>query len=108
MSQFQLIITTCEDHNEAEALANLLLERKLAACVQLEKIESLYHWQGNLQRAGEVRLMIKSRTELYPELAQTILDNHSYEVPEIVAVPIEQGHTEYLAWVERNTRPVNG
>jgi periplasmic divalent cation tolerance protein len=98
---YRLVITTCPTMNEAEALAEKLLAARLAGCVNIVPgILSLYEWQGALQREQEFLLLIKSRADCFAELEQLVQGNHSYELPELIAVPIEQGLAPYLNWLD--------
>ncbi len=101
---YSIVITTCPNRYEASSLAKKLVEAKLAACVQLSQIESVYVWKGNACEDEEIKLLIKTRRELYPELEAFIKANHSYQVPEIIMVAIEDGLGAYLDWVDDNTR----
>jgi periplasmic divalent cation tolerance protein len=99
-----LILSTAPDIETAESLAKGLIEQRLAACVNLlPQAISLYEWEGKLERAGEVLMLIKSTKENYPALESTLRAEHPYELPEILAVPVEQGLQGYLDWVERCT-----
>lgn len=99
-----IVITTCSNQKEAEELASKLVETKLAACVQLSQIQSFYVWEGKACNKPEIKLLIKTRKSLYPEVETFIKANHSYEVPEIISVPIENGLSAYFDWVEVNTK----
>src|SRR5215468_9205709 len=95
-----LVLTTLEKQEDGERLARLLVERELAACVQtLPPMVSIYRWKGNVEQAEEVLLLIKTPREVYPRLEAAIKENHSYQTPEIIALPIEAGSTEYLSWL---------
>ena len=83
----------------------MLVSRKLAACVQVTSIDSTYRWQGKIRHEPEYLLLIKTASRLYPEVEAAILENHSYELPEILRIPIEGGLERYLAWIEENTNP---
>lgn len=85
---------------EAIAIADALVERRLAACVQLMPIESTYRWDGAVQHDAEVLLVAKTMLDRFDAVAACIRALHSYDVPEIVAVPIVAADTTYLAWVE--------
>lgn len=99
-----LVITNLPDAESAHSLATLLVEQELAACVNiLAPCRSVYRWQGKLEDTPEVPLLIKTRGERYAELEAAILAHHPYELPEIVAVPIERGLPGYLAWVVAQT-----
>ena len=97
---YQLLISTCPDMGSAEALAEMLLRERLAACVNiLPGARSLYIWQGELQRDEEHVLLIKTREECLAALQQALLAQHPYELPELIAVPIEHGSEAYLNWI---------
>ena len=99
-----IVITNAPDRDVALKIARALIERKLAACVNiLAECTSVYRWQGKLETATEVPLLIKTRAAIYPELEAAIKSLHPYELPEIVAVPIERGSPEYLEWVNAET-----
>jgi periplasmic divalent cation tolerance protein len=100
MTDYIQVMTTVEDRNDAEKIAKYLVEKRLAACVQvLGPLSSYFHWQGKLDMANEYLCLIKSRNDLFHELETVIKDMHPYEVPEILAVPIEKGSIEYLEWM---------
>ncbi len=99
-----IAITNLPDRDSAAALAAHLVERRLAACVNiLAPCESVYRWQGRVERAAEVPLLAKTTTEAYPALQAAIRERHPYELPEILAVPVAGGLPEYLAWVAAET-----
>lgn len=96
-----VVITTAETLDDGERLARLLVEAELAACVQvLPQITSVYRWQGKVEQTGETLLLIKTTRAAYAELEAAIKQNHSYQTPEIVALPIEVGSAEYLNWLK--------
>jgi len=95
-----LILTTCPTPQEAQSLARGLVEQKLAPCVQLKPVSSIYHWQGEIQQDEEVQLMIKTTQERYWAVEQYIKQHHSYELPEIIALPIQTGSAEYMEWLQ--------
>ena len=86
LQTMRLVLTTCADHTCAEQLARQLLEQRLAACVSLLPVTSLYHWQGELQQEQEVQLVIKTSAEQLPGLLEALTRHHSYEVPELVVL----------------------
>lgn len=97
-----LVYCTCPDRLVAGELATALVERGLAACVNiLPGVESVYRWQGKIERDGEILLLIKSDTAHFSALEDTISNLHPYEVPEILAVPVEAGHQPYLEWIDQ-------
>jgi len=99
------IVSAVPNIKEARRLAGLLLAQKIAACIQLVPgMESHYCWKGKQERSKEVLLLIKTRTSLYVEVEKTILKHHSYEVPEIICLPIQKGSPSFLKWVAANVR----
>jgi len=101
-----LVITTLPDAASAHALAQALVEQRLAACVNvLAPCRSVYRWQGKVEDAEEVPLLIKTAAERYAALEAAIRAAHPYELPEIVAVPLAGGLPGYLAWVAAETTP---
>ena len=101
---FLLVLTTCEDPESARRLATKAIEAGLVACVnQLPGVNSFYLWEGQLQQTNEIMLLMKTRACVYERLEKLIKEAHPYELPEIIAVPIQHGSTEYLQWIEQNT-----
>ena len=101
-----LVITTLPDAASAHALAQALVEQRLAACVNvLAPCRSVYRWQGKVEDAEEVPLLIKTAAARYAALEAAIRAAHPYELPEIVAVPLAGGLPGYLAWVAAETTP---
>ena len=98
-----LVLTTAGTRHEAEAIAEVLLERRLAACVQLVTIDSAYRWEGEVVRDAEVLLLIKTRADRYDEIESTIVEVHSYDTPEVVLLPVSAGLPAYLAWIDEST-----
>jgi periplasmic divalent cation tolerance protein len=99
-TDYQIVFCTCPDKDTAEKIASLLVEHALAACVNiLPNITSIYHWQGQIERAEECLLLIKTRQAVYPLLESFIKQHHPYQVPEIIAVSIECGLPDYLNWI---------
>ena len=99
-----LVVTSLPDRESAEKLAVLLIERRLAACVNiLAPCASIYRWQGEIQHDEEHPLLIKTVQDRYAELEASIRANHPYELPEIIAVRIADGLPAYLQWVESET-----
>ena len=95
-----LVFSTAGSDSEADRIAHALLERRQAACVNiLPKIASIYRWQGKVERSEEWLLLIKTTRNAFEQVRQTIQELHSYEVPECISVPIENGSTSYLEWL---------
>jgi periplasmic divalent cation tolerance protein len=96
---------TCPDAAVADRIARTLVEERLAACVnRLPGVESTYRWNGEVSVDEEVLLVIKTSRSRYASLEARIVALHPYEVPEVVAIPIGEGHAAYLAWIARETR----
>ncbi|HEX8180647.1 MAG TPA: divalent-cation tolerance protein CutA [Pyrinomonadaceae bacterium] len=94
------VLITAGSREEAVRLAEMLIAARLAACVQvLPEIESIYHWQGQVQRAPEVLLMVKTTVARFAEVEREVRALHSYETPEIVALPITSASAPYLEWL---------
>lgn len=95
-----LVITNVPNQTSAEALAEHLISARLAACVNIgSPVNSLYHWEGKLERTGETPVLIKTTAERYPALEAAIKAHHPYELPEIIAVPVVMGLEAYLDWI---------
>lgn len=100
-----LVSITTNTLEEAEKIAQALVEERLAACVNIAPaIISIYRWQGEIHIDSEVLLIAKSRSELFDSLAARVKDLHSYEVPEIIALPIVAGSKSYLKWIEESVQ----
>ena len=98
---YRLLMTTCPSLSEAEILAEKLLKARLAACINIVPgVTSMYEWKGKLEREQEFLLLIKSRANCYAELEKLIHTHHSYELPELIAVPIDYGLPSYLNWID--------
>ena len=102
LSDYQLLLTTCPDLNVANELATMLVENHLAACVNiLPNIQSIYEWEHKIVNDAEVLLFIKTRREHYATIEETLLEKHPYDIPELIALPIETGLPSYLAWLDK-------
>jgi periplasmic divalent cation tolerance protein len=100
-----LVLTSLPDRAAAERLAGALIEQRVAACVNiLSPCQSVFRWKSAVQREEEHPVLIKTTAERYDALEAAILAGHPYELPEIIAVPIERGLPAYLAWVDAETR----
>jgi len=99
-----LVLTNVPDRAAAERLADLLVERRLAACVNiLAPCRSVYRWKDAVQHDEEHPMLMKTTAERYPALEQALREAHPYELPEIIAFPVERGLPAYLAWVAAET-----
>ncbi len=96
-----MVITTLPNHKEAKDLATLLLKSKLAACVQISGVESYFEWDGEVRCESEKMMFIKTNIKHYKELESTIIEKHSYDVPEIIKIDIKDGLDSYLDWIDK-------
>jgi periplasmic divalent cation tolerance protein len=96
-----VVLVTCGSSAEARKIARALVEGRLAACVNILRVpvESVYRWEGKVESSKEVLLMIKTSRHRFPALERTIKRLHSYDTPEIIALPIAAGSSDYLAWI---------
>lgn len=101
--KYCMIIVTFADEAEAEKIVSELLSEKLIACAQLQDIKSRYIWKGELVKDKEVLAFLKTRRERYDEVEARVKELHSYEVPEIICLPIEKGLRKYLEWIDEST-----
>ena len=103
MLYYSIYITT-KDEDEAEKIGKALVEEKLAACVNIHPIKSIYRWEGNIQEEAEIAMLVKTKAGLADKVIERVKELHSYEVPYIVSLPIEKGYPDYLKWIEESTR----
>jgi periplasmic divalent cation tolerance protein len=105
MSDAIVVLITAANGEEAARLADMLVGSRLAACVQiLPPMESVYRWQGNVERQSEVLLIAKTTRERFDELEREVRALHSHDTPEIIAVPVLAGSADYLKWLDENTK----
>ena len=103
MSDKKIVLTTTGSREEAGKIAHALVERRLAACVNIVgPIHSVYRWQGKVESAPEHLLLIKTTAARFDAVAKAIRELHSYELPECIALPIERGSAEYLEWIDQS------
>jgi periplasmic divalent cation tolerance protein len=96
----QLILNTCPDQQTANSIATALVEQGLAACVNIVPgIQSVYRWQGKIERQGEYLLLIKASSDAFSSISARIVELHPYELPEVIAVTIGNGLQPYLDWI---------
>ncbi len=105
MNDFLTVLCTLPEANLAQKMAEVLVGEQLAACCNIvPNLESIYSWQGKVQHDSEVLLIIKTKRSIYESLEVRILELHPYEVPEIIALPIEKGSAAYLNWINQVTK----
>jgi len=103
MSDARVVLTTAGNREEAEKIANALVESEAAACVNIVgPITSIYRWQGKVENAAEFLLVVKTWGSAYERVEEMIRELHSYEVPECIALRVEKGSEQYLDWMEES------
>ena len=104
LDEYQLVLCTCPDRESAQLIAEQLVDQNLAACVNiLPGVISVYRWLGNIEESNEHLLIIKTVSDVFESLVNTINDLHPYELPEVIGVPIDSGSADYLNWISENT-----
>ncbi len=103
-NKFVIIETTLPNSATAKKLAKILLQENLATCIQLTPTSSSYIWQKKIKNSSEILLSIKSKKSLYKQIEKAILKQHPYELPQILAIEINQGFKPYLEWIESNLK----
>ena len=104
-SEYCVVFVTAESENEARTVAAAVLEERLAACVNIvPAVRSLYWWDGKIQDDAEVLCIMKTTMNRFDELVRTVRRAHSYDVPEVVALPVQDGSEPYLKWIDENVK----
>jgi len=104
MSEFIVVFITTPTPIEGEKIASILVEERLASCVNIvNTISSVYRWEGKIEKTNEALLIIKTKAENFTQLMTKVKEVHSYKVPEIIALPIISGNEDYLKWVREET-----
>lgn len=105
MTDKRIVLSTCGSPEEARKIAHALIDRQLAACVNIvPQIESVYRWQGKVETATEWLLVIKTTAGMFTRLRDALCELHSYEIPECIAFEIEDGSAAYLEWIGESVR----
>jgi periplasmic divalent cation tolerance protein len=105
MTDKRIVLCTAGSEDEARKIARHLVEQRLAACVNIvPRVESIYRWQGKVESSGEWLLLIKTTAERFPSVLAAIRALHSYEIPECVAIGIEDGSANYLEWIDQSVK----
>ena len=99
-----VVSISCGNNTQAVSLSKKLVEANLVACAQLFPIQSIYHWDGAVQNDQEVMIQAKTLASKLEALEELVVEEHDYDVPEIIATPIIWGHSAYLDWIEANTK----
>jgi len=106
MTEALVVLTNCPDAEVADRIARTLVEQGVAACVnRLAAVESIYRWEGAIERATEVPLLIKTTRDRYGDVELAIRQLHPYQVPEMIALTVADGHAAYLRWILEATQP---
>ncbi len=103
-SSYCLVMVTVSSEEEGKKIATALLTEKLAACISMSSVDSFYTWSEKINHDQEWQLFIKTRVTLFPSLAEKITKIHSYDVPEIIALPMLAGSVSYLNWIDESTK----
>ena len=107
-NDYLVVFITAASAMEAQRIANILVSGRKAACVNiLPKVHSRFWWQGRIDSADEVLLIVKTKVSLLDELISLVKENHSYEIPEIIALPIIGGSQDYLKWIDSETTEIH-
>jgi periplasmic divalent cation tolerance protein len=102
--EYLVVFITTSSYEEARKIADTLVARKKAACVNIvPRVNSLFRWKGKIEEAEESLMVVKTRAKLFPDVVSQVKSIHSYEVPEIIALPIVEGNPDYLEWLEKET-----
>lgn len=105
MTDKRIVLTTCGSEEEGEKIARYLVENQFAACVNvMPQVRSIYRWQGEVESALEWLLIVKTTDNNFPQVRDAIRSLHSYEVPECIVIPIEDGSASYLQWIEDSVK----
>jgi len=105
MTEARVVLTTTGTRDDAQKIATALVDRELAACVNIVgPIRSIYRWQGKVENAEEFLLLVKTWGEAYDDVEAAIRELHSYELPECIAIRVEKGSEEYLEWMESSVQ----
>ena len=107
--KYVVILITCAHYNEADKVAGALVKEKLAACANvLLHSESIFWWRKKIERASEIVIIAKTAARLLPNVIKRVKELHSYEVPEIIALPVIGGSDQYLDWIEDSVKSKGG
>ena len=99
--EYYVVMCTCPDQASADAVAHILVDQQLAACVNIiPAVASVYRWQGKIEKNSELLLLIKTKRIALAGIETAIINHHPYELPEIISIPIHSGLTHYLSWID--------
>lgn len=98
-----IVFITCSEREEAERITHVLLDRQLIACANIvSDVQSFFWWKGAVDNAREILLIVKTKANQFEKICRLVKEHHSYEVPEIIALPILMGSQEYLQWIDES------
>ena len=98
-----IVLSTAPRAEDAEFIARELVERRLAACVNvMQPMTSIYRWRGDVERSEEVLMVVKTTEDRFEAVCEAIVKGHSYDVPEVIALEVKAGHVAYLAWLDES------
>jgi periplasmic divalent cation tolerance protein len=103
-AEFSIVLTSVGSQEESRRISDALVKEQLAACVQAYEMTSTYAWDDEIQHDNEILLMVKTRSDLYADVEKRISELHSYNVPEVLELPVKAGNAPYLEWVVASTR----
>ena len=107
MSEYVIVFITTGSAEEAKQIAEVLVNQRLAACVNIvPEILSIYHWQGKVENEVEAKMIIKTKSSLINQLTQKVKNMHSYDVCEVIVVPIISGNSDYLKWIDESVQNI--
>jgi periplasmic divalent cation tolerance protein len=104
MKKFSFVYITVPNKKEAKKIAEILVSEKLAACCNIFKIDSIYWWQGKIEKSGEYGIFAKTKKSLVEKIIKRVKEIHSYSVPCIISFEIEKGSKDFLNWIEKSTK----
>ena len=105
-SDYIVVFITAGSSDEAEKIAGELVNKKIAACVNvIPEVKSVFSWKGRMEKANELLLVVKTKSSLFKDVVELVKKIHKYEVPEIIALPIVEGSKDYLEWIDGVCRP---
>ncbi len=99
-----LILSTCTNVVEAKKIAKAIVEKKLAACVNIVPVHSVFRWKGSIEESDEQLLVVKTSSKLFEKVSECVKKLHSYELPEVISLEIRQGSKPYLKWIQDSIR----
>jgi len=102
--KYCVVMTTYSDALVGQKIIDSLIKKQLAACIQKQSISSYYCWNGKVNHDDETLILIKTKTSVYKDVERCIIDNHSYDVPEIIQLPITTGYSAYLKWIDEQCK----